>query len=290
LLVLTVFGILKEETKEFLRKTENRIFEFNRRRRILQKNIFLNMSEIKTVLLIFITGLATGFFDSVIGAGGLVSVPVLVFLGLPPQVAIATDRFGTIGQNFTAFLKFQKAKKIVWKYVLILAIISLLGSLIGANILINIDPKVLQKVVGVLLVILLPLIFLKQNVGLQQIKTSKSKKIIGLIIYFLIMIFGGFFGQGTGPLIFYTLTYFLGLTMIEVLATGVIPWFVLALSSLGIFALNGIIDYKSGIILLIGMAVGGYAGARFAVQKGDIWIKRLFAAFVIVAGIKLLFF
>ena len=248
------------------------------------------MPELSTLFLIFITGLATGFFDSVIGAGGLISVPTLVFLGLPPQVAIATDRFGTIGQSFTAFLKFWKAKKIVWKYVFALSIISLAGSLLGANILVNVDPKILQKVVGVLLVILLPLIFLKKNIGLQQIETSKSRKIIGLALYFFIMIFGGLFGQGTGPLIFYTLTYFLGLTMIEVLATGVIPWFVLSLSSLIIFALNGIIDYKIGIVLLIGMAIGGYAGAHFAIQKGDVWIKRLFAAFVIVASIKLLFF
>lgn len=248
------------------------------------------MPEPITLLLILLIGLATGFFDSVIGAGGLISVPTLVFLGLPPQVAIATDRFGTIGQSFTAFLKFWNAKKIVWKYVLVLAIISLTGSLIGANILVGVDPKILQKIVGILLVIFLPLIFLKQNIGIQQTETSKSRKIIGLVIYFLIMIFGGFFGQGTGPLIFYALTYFLGLTMIEVLATGVIPWFVLSLSSLVIFALNGIVDYKVGIVLLVGMAIGGYVGAHVALKKGDVWIKRLFVLFVIASSIKLLFF
>lgn len=241
------------------------------------------------LLLVFTTGLAAGFFDSAIGGGGLISIPALLFVGLPPQVAIATDRFGTIGQSFTAFLKFWKAKKIVWNYVFVLAVISLLGSLIGANILINVDPEILQKAVGILIVILLPLIFLKQHIGLQQIKTSKARKITGLAIYFLIMIFGGFFGQGTGLLVFYTLTYFLGFTMIEVLATGVIPWFVLSLSSLIIFSLNGIVDYKSGIVLLIGMAIGGYAGAHFAIQKGDVWIKRLFAAFVLISSIKLLF-
>lgn len=248
------------------------------------------MPEINNLILIFIIGLTAGFFDSVIAAGGLISVPALVFLGLPPQIAIATDRFGTIGQSFAAFFKFWKHKKIVWKYVFILTIISFLGSVIGANVLVNTDPGMLQKAIGVFLIILLPLILLKQNIGVQQITTSKSKKVIGLSIYFLIMIFGGFFGQGTGPLIFYTLTYFLGLTMIEVLATGIIPWFILSISSLVIFALNGIIDYESGIVLLIGMAIGGYVGAHFAIQKGDFWIKRLFALFVIVAGIKLLFF
>jgi len=246
------------------------------------------MPEIITLLLVLIAGIAAGFFDSVLGAGGLISVPSLVFLGLPPQVAIATDRLGTIGQTITATFKFWK--KIVWKYVLIFAIISFLGSFIGANILLNVNPEILQKVVGFLLLFLLPFIFLRQRVGVRRVNPSKSKKLFGLVIYFLIMIFAGFFGQGTGPLIFYALTYFLGFTMIEVLATGIIPWFVLSLSSLIIFALNGIVDYRIGIVLLIGMAIGGYIGAHIALKKGNLWVKHLLVLFVIISGVKLLFF
>ena len=89
-------------------------------------------------------------------------------------------------------------------------------------------------------------------------------------------------------MIFYVLTFFLGFTMIEILATGIIPWFVLSISSLVIFALNGIIDYEIGIILLIGMALGGYIGAHMALKKGDLWVKRLFVLFVIIFGMKLL--
>lgn len=248
------------------------------------------MPETVTFLIVFLIGLATGFFDSAVSAGGLISVPALIFLGLPPQIAIATDRFGTVGQSVAAFLKFWKAKKIIWKYVPALAVISLSGSLIGANILIKINPEILQKVIGVLLIIFLLLIILKNNIGVQQSQTSKFKKAVGLFAYFLIMIFGGFFGAGSGPLIFYALTYFLGFTMIEVLATGIIPWFVLSVSSLMVFASNGIIDYKNGFVLLIGMAIGGYVGAHFAIQKGDGWIKKLFILFVAVFSIKLLFF
>ncbi len=248
------------------------------------------MLEIISLLIFFLIGIATGFFDSVLGAGGLISVPSLIFLGLPPQVAIATDRFGTIGQTITALFKFQKAKKILWKYVPILAVIALAGSLIGANILLSVDQKILQQVIGVLLIIVLPFIFIKRDLGIKRIKKSKTKTIIGLSLYFLIMIFGGFFGQGTGPLIFYALTYFLGFTMIEVLATGIIPWFVLSISSLVIFAINGIINYKIGAILLVGMALGGNLGVHIAIKKGNLWVKRIFVLFVIISGIKLLFF
>jgi len=166
----------------------------------------------------------------------------------------------------------------------------LAGSLIGANILLNVDQKILESVVGVLILILLPLIFLKKDLGVKQAKPSRSKNIVGLLIYFAIMIFAGFFGQGTGPMIFYALTFFLGLTMIEVLGTGIIPWFVLSISSVIIFALNGIIDYKIGIVLFITMSIGSYIGAHVAIKKGDLWVKRLFVLFVIISGIKLLFF
>ncbi len=239
-------------------------------------------------VLVLLIGLVTGFFDSVVSAGGLISVPALVFLGLPPQVVIATDRFGTIGQSITAFFEFRKAKKIVWKYVLMLSIAGLAGSLVGANILVNVDPGVVQKVIGILLIVLLPMVFFKPTIGVQH--AEARSKVLAAVMFFFIMVLGGFFGPGTGPLIFYTLTYFLGLTMLEVLATSIIPWFILSVSSVAIFAFHGIVDYKVGIVLFVGMAIGGYVGARLALQKGEVWVKRLFVLFVIAASIKLLFF
>lgn len=246
--------------------------------------------NLTTSLLIFLIGLTTGFFDATVGAGGLISIPALIFLGFPPQVAIATDRFGSVGERISVFAKFFKTKKIVWDYVLILSIISLLGSIIGANILLNIDFTSLKSSIGILLIILLPLVLLKRNFGIQKKQVGRPKKIFGFVIYFFIMIFGGLFAQGTGPLIFYTLAYFFGFTMIEVLATSVIPGFILSLSSLIIFALNGIVDWKNGIFLLIGMTIGGYLGAHIALIKGNEWIKRLFVVIIIISAIKLLFF
>ncbi len=248
------------------------------------------MTELISLGLVLVIGLVTGFFDTIIGAGGLISVPALIFLGLPPQNAIATDRFGLLGQTLPTLYKFWKAKKILWKYVPILTVISLIGSIIGANILLNVEGKILQSIIGILLIILLPFIFIKQDIGIKQIKVSEFKKKLGLGIYFLVMIFAGFFGQGTWPFTTYALIFFLGFTMLETIGTGVIPWFVLSLSSVIIFALSGIIDYKIGIVLLIGMGIGSYIGAHVAIKKGDAWLKGIFVVFVIVSAVKLLFF
>src|SRR5437016_2627042 len=97
--------------------------------------MFITMSEVITPFFIFLIGITTGFVDSTGGPGGIITIPLLILLGFPPQVAIATDRVGIVGQSLAAIFKFWRAKKIVWKYVPILTIISLCGSLIGANIL-----------------------------------------------------------------------------------------------------------------------------------------------------------
>ncbi len=247
------------------------------------------MSDAFTFIGVFLIGVAASIIGSMVGGGGLLSIPFLIFLGLPPQVAIATDRFGSLG-TLTTLITFWKAKKIVWKYVPIFAFLSLIGSLIGANILLNIDPNILQYIVGILLLILLPVIFFKRDIGVERRSINTTKMVIGCVLYLLIQILTGFFGGGTGTMIFYTLMLCFGLTIIEANATQTIPVFILYISSLIIFAMNGIIDYRIGIVLMAGMATGGYIGAHIALKKGNAWVKHLFFVLVIVMGVKLLLF
>jgi len=211
-------------------------------------------------------------------------------MGIPPQVAIATERFGGLGQSITSLLKFLKSKKIIWKYVIFFTLISLISSFIGSNILININSEALNKIVGITILIILPLLFLKKDLGIQHVTTNKNKISIGLILYFFIQVFAAFYGGGTGILTSYVLMLCFGLTVIESKATKTIPWLFLSISSVIIFAAKGIIDYKLGIIMLIGMGIGGYIGTYIMLKKGEIWVKRLFLLFVIFSVIQLLFF
>ncbi|QQS38384.1 sulfite exporter TauE/SafE family protein [Candidatus Woesebacteria bacterium] len=117
-----------------------------------------------------------------------------------------------------------------------------------------------------------------------------TKVIIGSVIYFFVQIFAAFFGGGTGILISYNLMSFFGLTILEVAATKIIPWFFLSVVSLVIFANNNFIDYKMGAVLFLGMTIGGYIGTHVAINKGDIWIKKLFYLLVAITVLKLLLF
>jgi uncharacterized protein len=248
------------------------------------------MAEIITLVAVLIIGLIAGLVDAIVGSGGLISIPFLIFTGLPAQVAIATDRLGIIGQNLGSIPKFWKEKKIQWKYVPAFSLISIIGAYIGANILLSVNEEFLNKVVGVVILLILPFIFIKKDIGVKRKTITKSKKIIGYFLYLLVMTFAGFIGGGVGILIFYTLMVFFGFTIIEANATDNISWFLLSISSLIIFAMNGLIDYTLGIVLFIGMLAGGYLGVRIVIKKGNQWVKPLFVVVVIISAIKLLFF
>ncbi len=248
------------------------------------------MPEIITLIAVFMIGIVASFIGSMVGSGGLISIPFLIFIGLPPQVAIATNRMGGVGLSLGAIPKFWKAKKILWKYVPIFALISIAGAYVGANILLSIDEALLNTIVAVILLLMLPLLLIKKEIGVKKKDVSKTKNAIGYVLYFLIMIFGGFFGGGAGTLVFYTLMFFFGFTIIEANATDIIPWFLLSIVALIVFAFKGIVDYGSGIALFLGMLIGGYLGAHTAIKKGNEWVKIIFIVVVVLSSIKLLFF
>src|ERR1043165_8314056 len=96
------------------------------------------------ILASFIGGLTSG-------GGGLISTPALIILGLPPQIAIATDRFGSFGYVVSSLYKFFRSKKIVFTYIVPLTIISLIGAPIGVHLVLSLDKDVLTKIIGFLI-------------------------------------------------------------------------------------------------------------------------------------------
>ena len=248
------------------------------------------MPEIITYVSVFLIGLFANFIGSMVGSGGLLIISFLVFIGLPPQIAIATNKLGTFGLYIGATPKFLKAKKIHWKYVPIFILISLLGAYIGANILLSISNEILTKIIGIIVLLMVPILLIKNNLGVKHHKVNAIKKLIGYFAYFLIMIFAGFFGGGAATLMFFSLMFFFGFTINEANGTTTIPWLFLSLASLIIFAINGIVDYGLGITLLIGSIIGGRIGAHTAIEKGNKWVKAIFIGMLIISGIKFLFF
>lgn len=248
------------------------------------------MSELFYYLAIFLLGIVSSFFGSIVGGGGLISIPILIALGLTPQTAIATDRFGVIGLSLGALKKYWSEKMIVWKLVPVLVVLSLIGAVVGSNLLLSINPKTLSLIIGLFVIFSLPLFIFSPNLGISSFNPSATRKFVGHLLYFIVMVYAAFFGGGSGVLVFYILMFFFGLTVIKSSATGLVPWFPFSILSLIIFSIHGIVDYKVGVVLFFGMLLGGYIGARTGVKKGNKWAKSLFVVIAFISSVKLLFF
>lgn len=248
------------------------------------------MTDPFTIVLVFVIGIVTGLVDSIVGVGGLISIPFLILSGLPPKVAIATDRVGIIGQNIGSLPKYWKERQILWKFVPPLTIVAAIAAYFGANILITLNEVLVTQIVGVVILLLLPFLFFKKELGIKRHHPGKLKLSAGYIVYFFAMIFASTVGGGVGILIMYVLLIFFGFTVINAKATDNFPWLFLSIASLIIFGINGIIDYVAGITLFAGMMIGGYIGAHVAVKKGNKWMKAFVVVAVVISGVKLLFF
>ena len=248
------------------------------------------MSETINIISVFLVGILASFIGSIAGSGALLIIPFLIFIGLPPQAAIATNKMGTVGTYIGSTPKFFKAKKILWKYVPLFMLLSLIGAYVGANALLTINEDILMKMTGAILLLMLPTLFIGKEFGVKQREVTRRKKIIGYVLFLLVMIFAGFFGGGATTLTFCVLTTFFGLTINQANGTTTIPWLALSLLALTIFAINGIVDYYLGTSLFLGTVIGGRLGAHTAIRKGNEWVRLILMIVLLISGIKFLFF
>lgn len=241
-------------------------------------------------LFVLIIGLITGFMDAIIGCGGLISIPMLIFAGMPPSVAVATDRFGCLGSALSSTYRFWKSELIVKKYLFPFSFIAVVGALVGASILININEKLLGDIIGILLILLLPVIFIRKDLGIKNNRPTLIKISIGYIIFFLIEIYAGLISIASGIFVLLALSFFFGMDFLKANATLKPVSLLGTIVALLVFANNGIVDWVNGLVLFLGMLSGGYLGAVVAEKGGNKFIRYIFILVVIFSAEKLLLY
>lgn len=241
-------------------------------------------------IIIFIVGLAAGFLGATVGGGGMVAVPALLILGFSPQSAVAINKVGDIGAFISAAGKYWKSDKIDWKMAILLAIITIISSVIGAQIMIRLNTDFLAMLIGIMILIFLPFFFFSKKIGLKPTNTSKARKAIGIIIYALLGIEGAIVGAGGATVILLVMMYFFGYEIIRGYATNTPAELINAIVPAIIYAFHGFIEPWPAIIIFLGMLIGGFVGAHTALKKGNVWVKNLFAVVTLLSVIKILLF
>ena len=212
----------------------------------------------------------------------------MLLLGIPPYAAVSTPKMGAVGISLGSAYKFRETKLTNWKLVPILLAIALVAGVVGANLLIKIPEQYLDKIVAVLLIVSLVALHSKKDLGIVANTTSKLKRAIGYVAYFISEMSRAAVGSGFGMLTGITLTYFFGLTMLESTATKRLAGIVVTVAALITFLTQGIMDIPVGIALFFGCLIGSYIGTHYAIKLGDAWVKYIFTIFAIIMSITLL--
>ena len=240
--------------------------------------------------IIFITGMIGGSFGTLVGGTSLLTIPVLIFLGLPPHTAIGTDRLGVTGLSSVGWYKFHEKGLIHYPVALIIGIPALVGSFLGANLVLQISVELLKRIIAISTIFLLLLVIGQPGLGVEK-KEGLIKKYeygIGLFVSFIVGIYGGFYGAMAGTFLLYISLFVFRQTFLEGTAAIKVSSLMVTLTAAFVFARKGAIDYPMAAAMFSGCAIGSYFGAHYSDRIGNVWIKRLFIAIVMIMVIKLL--
>jgi uncharacterized protein len=248
--------------------------------------------SILDALLLIITGIIASFLNVTSGGGSLISLPILIFMGLPSPIANASNRIGIIGQNIFAVAGFRSKGVHAYPYSLYIALSAFVGAIIGAKISLDIDEAVFNRIIAIIMVaVVLLTVFKPMKTGEPEVeRTDKRSTIIGIIVFFFIGIYGGFIQAGVGFLMIVALSSINGFSLVKTNSAKVFVALIYTLSAVAVFIYEDVINWEYGLTLAFGNAIGGWLTSRWSVKKGDVWIKRILVVTVTAMAIKLWFF
>ena len=192
------------------------------------------------ILLMIVAGFLGGFVGAQVGSGAIITLPALLFLGMPPVLAIGTNMLSAWLINVVAFLKYLKSGKvIIGSQTASFAVVAFVGSLIGANLLLIIDKALLSKIVAVFFVVLIVFMFKKPTKPESSKPEIKQKYIdIAAILAFIVGIYGGFFTVAVTTFFIFILVYLLKKNFLEASAESVFIISIVLLVALLVFIKN----------------------------------------------------
>lgn len=246
---------------------------------------------------LFVAGIVAGIMNTVGGGGSIVTLPVLMFAGLPTDVANATNRIGIIAQNGVALRGFRKAgvrsHGLGWKLLLATS----LGAVPGAWLAVLASDGLFKTVLGVLILALLPLLILRPKPRLLKdgapedpwAGLSNGQRAGLLATFFVLGVYAGFIQAGMGIMCLLVLGWFLRMDLVRGNYIKLVVTLGPQLLALITFATKGVaIDLAAGALMAGGQMLGGRIGTEIAIRKGENVIVALLAVSIVLSSAELL--
>ena len=243
-------------------------------------------------LILFVASLAANFFSALSGGGaGLIQFPMLIFLGLPFGVALATHKVASVALGFGATLRHLKESHLERRFSLIILGAGLPGVVLGALTILHIPEQTATLALGILTLGLGLYSVFKPKLGMVHApKNGQGWALVGgMAGLFVVGFLNGSITSGTGLFLTIWLIRWFGLDYTRAVAyTLILCGLVWNGTGALVLGMIGTVEWSWMPALLVGSILGGYLGSHLAIRKGNLWIKRSFEIVTILIGLKLI--
>lgn len=229
------------------------------------------------MILVIVGGFLAAFVDSVVGGGGLISVPLLLATGMPATTVLGTNKLAGTMSSLTSTISFMRSGNVDFNVVKKLFGLSVAGAIIGTLVLRMIPSDFLKPLVVVMLVVITVYTVFRKNWGGRSTfrgMTKGSSWLAGLAAVGL-GFYDGFFGPGTGSFLIFAFLL-IGFDFVRAAGNAKVLNFGSNIASLATFMFLGHINYQVGIPMGIAMVCGSWLGSRVAIRKGSTYVRPLF--------------
>ena len=233
-------------------------------------------------------GVLAGAINTLAGSGSLITLPMLVFLGLPPTVANGTNRVGIVLQNIVGIATLRRGGKLSVDGWSAFAVPVLLGAALGAIVAVDVDEALMNDFIGAVMILMLLVVILRPKRWLRQAEDKKATW-WRFLVFVAIGFYGGFVQAGVGILLLVGLVVGAGFDAVRANGVKLLLTLIFTLVALPIFAWNEQVDWFLGGLMGVGQGIGAYFSARFAVksENAGVWIRRLLIVVASISATKL---
>ncbi|MEH2204259.1 MAG: sulfite exporter TauE/SafE family protein [Nostoc sp.] len=247
----------------------------------------MNATQLLLLIAVFFL---TSVISVITGSTSLITVPVMLQLSIEPRIALATNMLALTFMSIGGTLPFIGKKAIDYSRLPIMILLTLLGSIIGALLVLIVPSKSMPLIISILMIVVTVFSITNRNAGIVSRigKPSPIAEIGGYMATFVLGVYGGFFSGGYVTMLTAAYVSLFQMTFVQAVANTKFINIFSSLIATIIFFTQGIVDYQLGTILSITMFIGGVVGSRVALKLSNIWLRRIFLTTVIALALKTL--
>lgn len=245
----------------------------------MEFQLFHTTLSASLLLFIMAGGFLAGFVDSIAGGGGLISLPVLLAAGLPPHLAIGTNKFSaTFGAVMSAW-QFWRAGKVDMSLLKRILPGTFIGAILGCLVMLHLKSEWLQPIIIIALIAAAVFVFSQRQLGAASTYSGNTRKnvLAALVMASAIGFYDGFIGPGTGTFLIVGFAA-LGFDFVTAAGNAKILNLMSNVTSFVLLIWWGQILYVYGIAMALCIFAGAFFGSRLAIRRGTGFVRLVMLA------------